>query len=153
MRDSSNRMVVDPSAAHPDLSQTGGVRSFLESEFHRYLLASGVAFGVDFGALYLLTSYAGLHYLQAAAAGFTLGLITVYLLSVTWVFKTRKFSDTRLEFIVFSLVGFGGLLLNELSMYVLTGILGLYYLGAKVLSVFVVFSWNFAVRKLMLFTR
>lgn len=126
--------------------------NLFNSEFRRYLFASGLAFVVDFGTLFLLTHYAGLHYLKAAAISFSLGLVSIYLLSVTWVFKTRRLADPRSEFLVFSLVGIGGLGINELSMYLLTGILGVYYLAAKVMSVFVVFSWNYGARKSTLFS-
>lgn len=129
-----------------------GLTVFFGSEFRRYLVASGIAFCIDFGTLFLLTSLHGVYYLKAAAIGFLLGLICIYLLSVTWVFRTRKLRNIWTEFLVFSLVGIGGLCVNELSMYLFTSLLGIYYLGAKVLSAFLVFSWNYGARKITLFS-
>ncbi|MCP3867193.1 MAG: GtrA family protein [Gammaproteobacteria bacterium] len=125
--------------------------SRLSGEFLRYFIASGMAFAVDFSTLYLLTNYAGIHYLASAAAGFILGLATVYLLSIRWVFSARRIKDSRHELIVFSVIGMGGLGINELGLYLMTEFLLLHYMTSKILVSFLVFSWNFGVRKLVLF--
>lgn len=120
-------------------------------EFLRYFVASTVALVVDVVTLYLLTSSAGLLYLYSGAVAFMLGLTTVYLLSILWVFRKRALSDWRAEFVLFAAIGLVGLGLNELILWLLTGHLGLFYLVSKAASVFVVFSWNFGARKWLLF--
>ena len=55
----------------------------------RYTFVGGVAFVCDFGALYALTEFAGLHYLISASLSFLLGLGVNYALSVLWVFSRR----------------------------------------------------------------
>jgi putative flippase GtrA len=117
----------------------------------RYFGASGAALLVDVGVLYLLTSIFAVPYLVSGAAAFLIGLITVYVLSVTWVFGHRVLRDPKTEFIVFALIGIVGLGLNELVLWVLTGLFGLFYLVSKGASVILVFSWNFGVRKWLLF--
>ncbi len=126
-------------------SESTGVQLF------RYLFVGGLAFVLDFGALYVLTSRAGLHYLTSAAIAFLLGLIANYLLSRAWVFPRRKMRNTGIEFAVFAGIGLIGLGLNELGMWLLSGIAGLHYLIAKMCTTAVVFFWNFAARKLSLF--
>ena len=125
--------------------------SRLSGEFVRYFIASGVAFVVDAGTLFLLTHFIGLHYLVSAAVGFILGLLTIYLLSVRWVFSTRRIHNKHHELMLFTVIGIGGLGVNELGMYFLTEILLLHYMFSKLLVSFLVFSWNFGVRKLILF--
>lgn len=119
----------------------------------RYTVVGGLAFVVDFGSLFLLTEYAGLHYLLAAALAFMLGLTTNYLLSITWVFNERSLRSPAAEFLVFALLGVVGLGLNELLLFTLTGLFGLHYLGSKVIATGVTFAWNFLSRKFTLFTR
>ena len=125
--------------------------SRLSGEFVRYFMASGMALVVDAGTLFLLTQFLGMHYLVSAALGFILGLLTVYLLSIRWVFATRRIRNQHHELMLFTLIGIGGLGVNELGMYFLTEILLLHYMFSKLVVSFLVFTWNFGARKLMLF--
>ena len=120
-------------------------------ELVRYFVASAAALAVDVGSLYLLTEYAGVQYLVSAAIGFLLGLTTVYLLSVGWVFSTRRVDKTHHEMLIFALIGVIGLGINEAGLYLLTDFLAFHYMASKLLVSFMVFSWNFAARKLLLF--
>jgi putative flippase GtrA len=114
-------------------------------------LASGVALSLDVGSLYVLTSIFTVPYLISAAIAFLIGLTTIYVLSVNWVFEHRVLRDAKAEFAVFTLIGMVGLALNELVLWALTGQLGLYYLLSKGVSIAIVFSWNFGARKWLLF--
>lgn len=117
----------------------------------RYAIVGGLAFVVDFGALWGLTEFAGVHYLASAALAFLLGLVTNYLLSIRWVFNTRGIENRTLEFALFAIIGILGLLANEIIMWAATEKAGVPYLFSKVLSTGFVFVWNFGVRKLLLF--
>lgn len=121
-------------------------------ELVRYFLASLVALVVDGGLLVLLTTYTSLGYLVSGAISFSLGLIVIYLLSVTWVFDARAVKSRGLEFSLFASIGVIGLLLNELILWLLTDYAGWFYLASKVASVAVVFTWNFIARKSTLFS-
>ena len=122
-------------------------------QLFRYFFVGGFAFLVDFGALYAFTEYAHLHYLISAAIGFILGLITNYLLSISWVFNKRKMQNRMLEFAVFTLIGLVGLGLNELLLWVFTDIFLVYYLVSKLITAVIVLFWNFFARKLILFNQ
>ena len=119
----------------------------LAGEGARYLGASALALALDFGTYSGLIRLAGVDYLVAAPAGFLLGLAAVYLLSVRWVFRHRRLKDARAEFLLFA-----GLGLNQAVIYTGVALLGLGYEAAKALSAGIVFSFNFATRKLLLFT-
>ncbi|MCB1858669.1 MAG: GtrA family protein [Gammaproteobacteria bacterium] len=131
----------------------GAVSGFagLNAEFARYFFASALAFLIDAGSLFLLTQYAGIHYLTSAALGFLLGLVAVYILSVRWVFTTRRLQNNHHEMMLFAAIGIGGLGINELGMFLATEVLALYYMISKVLVAASVFAWNFTIRKLLLF--
>lgn len=120
-------------------------------QFFRYTVVGGAAFVIDFGLLYALTHYGGLYYLTSATLAFVVGLIINYTFSVLWVFSKRAVSNRWVEFGLFALVGVLGLGLNDLSMWLLTSVAGLYYLYSKLITTALVFVWNFAVRKVSLF--
>ena len=122
-------------------------------ESARYLGASALALGVDFGAYSALIRLGGVHYLAAAPIGFALGLTTVYFLSVRWVFRHRRVKDARSEFALFALLGLAGLAINQGMVYAGVEWLALGYEPAKLLSAGAVFCFNFGSRKLLLFTR
>jgi putative flippase GtrA len=121
-------------------------------ESARYFGASAVAFAVDFGAYVALIRLVGWHYLFAAPAAFVLGLVTAYVLSVRWVFTVRRVKDARLEFTLFSAIGLLGMAVNEAVLYGAVDRAGISPELAKLVSAAVVFSMNFALRKLLLFT-
>ncbi len=120
-------------------------------EFIRYVVASAIALLVDAGLLWLLTDIAQISYLLSGAVSFTAGLTIVYLLSVYWVFEARTVRSRGAEFLIFAVIGLVGLGLNEVILYILTSMFGVFYLFSKAASVVVVFSWNFAARKWILF--
>lgn len=142
-------IATSPEAAPTSTLSTLGAEGV--HEFIRYFVASLIALGIDIGSLWLLTSVFAVPYLLSGALAFVLGLITVYFLSVRWVFSKRMVRNPHLEFALFALIGIIGLALNEAILWVLTGYFGFFYLLSKVASVIVVFSWNFAARKWLLF--
>jgi putative flippase GtrA len=119
----------------------------------RYFAASAAAFIVDFGIYVALIRLAGVHYLLAAPAGFCLGLLVVYVLSIRWVFSHRRLADARAEFLVFASIGLLGVLINEVVIFAAVEGPGLSFEAAKLVSAAVVFCVNFILRKSLLFTR
>jgi putative flippase GtrA len=117
----------------------------------RYGVVGGAAFLLDFGALWALTELAGLHYLVSAALGFAVGLTVNYCLSVTWVFARRRLASRAGELAAFAAIGVAGVGINELVMWLGTGVLGAHYLASKIAATAIVFLWNFFARKRLLF--
>jgi putative flippase GtrA len=149
------------STAAPDLTTANGPTQLwallfgaTHSVFHqftRYLVVGGLAFSVDFGSLYLLTEFAGLHYLISAAVAFLFGLVANYRLSRLWVFDRRTIESGTVEFLVFALIGIVGLGLNEVIMWFVGEKIHFHYVVAKVISAGIVLIWNFGARKVVLF--
>lgn len=121
------------------------------SQFAQYVLVGGLAFVVDFTALFVLTDYFGLHYLVSASLAFLLGLITNYLLCIAWIFDYRVLKNQAHEFALFSLIGVAGLLLNNLLMFLLTDLLDVHYLLSKAAAAGVILLFNFSLRRSLLF--
>lgn len=144
---------MDDIATIPESASSTGTRILGSEgvhEFIRYTAASGIALALDIGVLWLLNT-SGVSYLLAGALAFGVGLSTIYFLSVQWVFAERRMNPYA-EFALFGLIGLVGLVLNEIVLWIFTGILGFYVLISKIASVVVVFSWNFAARKWLLFS-
>ena len=123
----------------------------IADEGARYLAASAVALAVDFIAYVALARAAQVHYLLAAPIGFGLGLATIYALSIRWVFAARRFSDARVEFVLFASIGLAGMALNQSVIYFCVARLAFSLELAKLVSAATVFAFNFACRKLLLF--
>jgi len=121
-------------------------------QFLRYTLVGACAFAFDFSCLFFLTSYCHVYYLISAAIAFLVGLAVNYALSVAWVFNRRRMNSWFSEFVVFALIGLGGLLLNEVFIWFFTDILLLFYLLSKAISTVLVYLYNFLVRKYVLFS-
>ena len=121
-------------------------------EFTRYVAASAFAFIADFGTLVLLTELFGVHYLVSAAAGFGLGILITYGLSIRWVFSARRLANASMERMIFVLIGVGGLGINHMVMFGLTEIALFPYWFSKIGAVALVFLFNFTLRKALLFT-
>jgi putative flippase GtrA len=128
------------------------LRNLLQ-EGARYFIASAIALAIDAGAYVALIRLGRVDYLVAAPIGYALGIAVIYVLSIRWVFGTRRLNDERSEFLLFALIGITGLLMNQLVIYVCVEALSATYEVAKLTSAVLVFGANFGGRKLLLFTR
>lgn len=118
----------------------------------RYLISGGTAFVVDTGLLALLTELFGReHLLVWTAIAFCVGLLITYLFSILWVFDNRSLKSRTAEIGIFVAIGVIGLGLTELLMWIFADKAGLHYLLSKIITTVLVFVWNFAAKKLLLF--
>ena len=120
-------------------------------ELVRSLIVSGVSFVGDAFILIFAKEILGIHYLVAAALGFLCGVVINYVLSVTWVFTTRKLASKHIEFTVFVVICTVGLGLNLLVIAALVERFLLDYRLAKVVATVLIFFWNFFMRKKLLY--
>jgi putative flippase GtrA len=121
-------------------------------QLFRYTLVGGAAFFVDFLLLALLTECVGINYLVSAAVSFIAGLLVNYFISTYWVFRQSRFTKKSVEFLLFALIGVGGLLLNTLLLWLITEWGGVFYLWSKIITAVLVYLYNFLVRKYLLFS-
>ncbi len=128
-----------------------GTTDRLLVQFVRYFFVGGFAFVVDFGLLYILTEYAGLHYLLSATLSFISGLLVNYVISCIWVFSNSKFKNRLVEFLFFAAIGVVGLLLNDALIWLFTDCIGTHYMFSKIVAAAIVYLWNFFARKYLVF--
>ena len=111
----------------------------------KYGTVSLLALLVDAGLLHFLTEALKVNYLLSASIGFSCGLVVNYTLSIRTVFDKSRYSRPG-EFVLYTVIGILGLLLNDLIIFVSVE-LGAWYMTAKLVSTAIVFFFNFFCRR------
>jgi putative flippase GtrA len=125
----------------------------LTRELVPYFGASAVGLALDVSLLWLQVSVLGVPYLAAAAISFLAGTVLVYWAAIRHIFAFRRLASARNEFAIFVAIGLVGLAINLGVIHVGVSRLGLHYLVAKGGAAGFTFLANFAMRRLLLFTR
>lgn len=110
--------------------------------FLGYIIFGGIAAVVDVGLLVIFTSLLGIWYFYSAIASYTIGMIVNYILNKYFNFQNKS-RRIVLQFGIFASVAAVGLLLNQIILYVLVDLAGMWYLTAKFFALAVVMVWSF----------
>ena len=121
----------------------------MQREFVRFVIAGSGCFLLELVILYALTDLLGMYYLFSAGIAFVLSVIVNYILCVSWVFQGSK-KRSLMAKIIFVGSSLAGLLINQVSMWFLVEIIGLYYLMAKILATGIVTVCNYVMKRLAL---
>lgn len=126
--------------------------TYLGPDFVRYFAASVFALAADLATLSLCLRVFGVHLAGAATAGFVVGALVAYVLSVRWVFRQRTYAaHPVLELATFIGIGVAGLGVTQLVLWVGVTGLGLLPEIVKLAAACLTFLFNFVVRKALLF--
>ena len=136
-------------------------------EFIRYCFVGGVSFVFDFAAFWAMNaflfipiygdSFAKENFWTLAASitvGFIVGRIINYLLSMLWVFTTKKQQQqgkNTKAFLIFAVIGIIGYFLKLLLMKLEVGVLGMNENIANMIAAIIVLAWNYGARKVIIF--
>ena len=115
----------------------------------KFGVVGGLAFLIDYGLLYVLTEFVGIHYLISSVISFTVSLIFNYILSIKWVFDVTK-KQTAKEITIFVILSVIGLGINQVVMYAGSNLLHIYYMLTKIVATAIVMVWNFVTRKIFI---
>jgi putative flippase GtrA len=108
-----------------------------------------IAAFADVGVLVTLKELLHIDVLLSSAISFCVSVTVNYLLSMTFVFKSKKQSKVK-EFIIFVFLSIGGLCLNQFILWIGTKYTSVYYLTVKFLAMVIVPIYNFLTRKIFL---
>lgn len=122
----------------------------LINQMAKFGVVGVVCFGIDYGMMILLTELGGLDYLLSSGISFSVSVVVNYLLSMRFVFRSKKDSNKAKEFVVFTALSITGLLLTEVLMWAGVERFRLHYMFTKVVVTGMVMVYNFATRKIFL---
>ena len=128
-------------------------------QIFKFGIVGGVCFVIDMGVTMGL-KLIGVHYLVAGFFGFVVSVVFNYILSFKFVFERKEDMDRRKEFVIFVVLSAGGLLINEIILYICMDVVyenwnwlnqtiseNLATAGAKIAATGVVMFYNFITRK------
>ncbi len=118
-------------------------------QLFKFAIVGVIAAIVDVGVLVVLKELLFIDVLISSAVSFSISVTVNYLLSMTFVFKSKKQSRIK-EFIIFVLLSIGGLILNQVILWFGIDFLSLHYLVVKFLAMVIVPVYNFITRKVFL---
>lgn len=118
-------------------------------QFIRFGIVGGIASVTDIGVLVLLKELFHFGVLFSAAVSFCISVTVNYLLSMSFVFKSKNENKTK-EFISFVLLSVGGLGINELILWLGTEFTVIHYLILKIFAMGIEMIYNFITRKVFL---
>ncbi len=106
---------------------------------------------IDFGTLFILTTFLDTYYLLSAAIAYILSTVFNYIASMQYVFVSKfDKSEKNKEFLIFVILSVIGLAINELIMWFFVEEFSLHYIISKVIATIIVMVWNFITRKIFL---
>lgn len=104
---------------------------------------------VDVGVLVILKELLHFDVLFASMISFCVSVAVNYILSMSFVFKSKKQNKLK-EFIIFILLSIGGLALNQFILWIGVRFTSVYYLLIKAFALVLVPIYNFITRKILL---
>lgn len=119
----------------------------------RYFVVGGVCVLVDLAVFSVLIYGAEWHYLLAAPISFTVATYINYHLGIRHVFESGvrffKYQEIGLVFLVSAV----GLVINQISLYVLVEFFQINPVAGKIMATGVIFFWNYGARRYFIFAK
>lgn len=118
----------------------------------RYISVSFVAYGIDITLSFVFTEFLHIYYLISSVVSSLVGGLFNYFASSKRVFNQSKTDNKFIEFVLFTVIGAFGLVINVGIQWLFTAVVGCHYMVAKIIAVFGAFLGTFFGRKYFLFT-
>jgi len=117
--------------------------------FMKYVLTGLTGVVIDFGLLFILTEYFDIYYIISAVISYMMGFLYCFFLNKYWVFKKK--GDGNRQLIKYSITAAFNYLFTILVLYLLTDMLGLYYMISKFIIIATISTWNFLLYKYVIY--
>ena len=115
----------------------------------KFGFVGAVATLVDVGIFVALKEFLGINVQLASAISFLVSVFVNYVLSMAFVFKSKNQGKIK-EFSIFFILSVGGLLLDQLILWIGVSFTSVHYLAVKFMAVVIVMLYNFITRKMIL---
>ncbi len=126
----------------------------------KFTIVGGVNTVIDFTLFFLLFNVFGLHYALAHVGAFFIAWINSFVFNALWTFQNLKRDQLFKQVFVFLIVGLVGLALSTMTIFLVGYLADIYaggsvwwVYGAKILAMFVSFSWNYIGSSLFVFNK
>ena len=77
-----------------------------------------LCFFIDYGIMVFLTEVVNINYLISSGCSFCVSVVVNYILSIKYVFDADKDANKIKEFLVFLILSIGGLIINQIVMWI-----------------------------------
>ena len=120
-------------------------------QMFRYLFVGTASFLIDFIIYLSLINFLGQNYLISAAIAFFISVLGNYYMSTSWGFNQADRNNKVLDFNLFILISFIGLIFTEILLYLFVDYGNINYIWSKIIASFIVMFWNFTARRIMFY--
>ncbi|MCX6739556.1 MAG: GtrA family protein [Candidatus Parcubacteria bacterium] len=117
----------------------------------RFLISGGSSAGANLAILYLLTEYAGIHYLQSEIFGFVFGFFITFFLQKFWTFQNMDKKKLPKQMIFTMALAGINFFLNLFFLYALTDLFHFWYFMSEVVIISVLAISNYFIYKNFIF--
>ena len=122
----------------------------LISQIIKFGFVGFLCFFIDYGIMVFLTEALKINYLISSGCSFSVSVIVNYILSIKFVFDADRDANKVKQFLVFLIFSIGGLIINQIVMWVAVDLLGIFYMISKIGATAIVMVYNFNTRKLFI---
>lgn len=122
----------------------------LISQIIKFGFVGFLCFFIDYGIMVFLTEALKINYLISSGCSFSVSVIMNYILSIKFVFDADRDANKVKQFLVFLFFSIGGLIINQIVMWVAVDLLGIFYMISKIGATAIVMVYNFITRKLFI---
>ena len=122
----------------------------LISQIIKFGFVGFLCFFIDYGIMVFLTEALKINYLISSGCSFSVSVIVNYILSIKFVFDADRDANKVKQFLVFLFFSIGGLIINQIVMWVAVDLLCIFYMISKIGATAIVMVYNFITRKLFI---
>jgi dolichol-phosphate mannosyltransferase len=127
--------------------------SIIRSDLFLYLIVGGLATIVEWSGFWVFFNMLQIQYLLATALAFVFSTFANWAFGRLLVFRGKQNQSLLKELVSIYLTSIGGLLLNLGIMYVMVDHLGFWEMLAKIAATVIVFSYNYLIRKKLIYKK
>lgn len=122
----------------------------LTVQFAKFGIVGVIAFCIDYGLFLLMDYVFGVNYLVASAISFTISTVFNYMASMRYVFAGKQGQTRTQQFVIFFVLSVVGLGLNQLILWLCSGVFVVPAWAGKLVTTVLVMVFNFVTRKIFL---